>query len=100
MSDGVIVTFEISVIPEAAEGFSRMGSEIIKGTRTFAGFRELQIVRHKDDPCRFLFIEHWDSEQAYHDYIAWRAERGELEALKQMATNIETSIWPHLIIKT
>jgi quinol monooxygenase YgiN len=98
MTDAVTVTFEVCLPAEAADGFSNMGAAMLEGTRTFPGFREVRIVQHKDDPGRFLFIEQWDSEQAYHDYIAWRTERGELQALRQMATRVETNIWPRTIV--
>lgn len=97
MTDGVTVTFEITLKPEAAEGFSRMGEEGLEATRAFPGCRGVRIVRHQDDPCRFLFVELWDSEADYRSYIAWRTERGEFQGLQVMATRTETNIWPHLV---
>jgi quinol monooxygenase YgiN len=99
MTDAVTVTFELCLPPAAAEGFSRMGPEMLEATRSFPGCRGVRIVQHKDDPARFLFIEQWDSEQAYRDYIAWRTERGEFQPLQQMATRLETNIWPRLIVE-
>jgi quinol monooxygenase YgiN len=97
MTDDVTVTFEITLPPEAADGFSRMSSEGLQATRDFPGCRDVRIVRHKDDPCRFLFVERWDSEDAYRAYIAWRTERGEFQGLQAMAKKIETNIWPQVI---
>ena len=99
MTDVVTVTFEVCLPPAAAEGFSRMGSEGLEATRNFPGCRGVRIVQHKDDPCRFLFLEQWDSEQAYRDYIAWRTERGEFQALQQTATSTITNVWPRVIVE-
>ena len=97
MTDEVTVTFELTLKPEAAEGFSRMDREALEATRSFPGFLEVRIVRHKDAPCRFLFIERWVSEEAYRKYIAFRTERGEFQPLLAMATNTEINIWPQTI---
>jgi quinol monooxygenase YgiN len=100
MTQDVTVTFEITLKPEAAEGFGRMGGEGLQATRDFPGCREVRIVRHKEDSCRFLFIERWESEEAYRSYIAWRTERGEFQGLQAMATRIETDIWPQVVATT
>ncbi len=94
---GITVTVELAMTPQAAEGFSQMGSAGLEATRNFPGFREVQILRDKDDPCRFIFIERWESEQAYNDYVAFRTERGEYQSLQKMATTLQTRIWPHVI---
>ena len=42
-----------------------------------------------------MFIETWDSEQAYHDYIAWRTERGEMDGMAAIAVAPpQLDIWP------
>lgn len=97
MNDDVTVTLEITLKPESVEGFSRMGGEGLEATKNFPGCREVRIVQHKDNPCRFLFVERWESEEAYRSYIAWRTERGEFQGMQVMATNIGTNIWSRLI---
>jgi len=96
----VTVTFEITLKPEAAEPFSQMGSQGLEATKDFPGCREVRIIRHKEDLCRFLFIERWENEEAYRAYIAWRTGRGEFQGLQAMATKIETNIWPTVIATT
>ena len=97
MSAEVTVTFDFTLKPEAAAGFSRMEDDGLAATRSFPGFLEVRIVRHKDDPCRFLFIERWASEQDYHNYIAFRTERGEFQPLLAMTTSSAINIWPQTI---
>ena len=100
MQDEVTVTLEVTVRPETAEVFSQMGNEGLRATGDFPGCREVRVVRHQNDSCRFLFIERWDDEASYRNYIEWRTERGEYQAMQAMATKIETNIWPQLIAAT
>lgn len=100
MTQDVTVTVDILLKPEAAEGFSRMGGEGLQATRDFPGCREVRIIRHNDDSSRFLFVERWENEEAYRNYIAWRTERGEFQGLQAMAVRIETNIWPEVIATT
>jgi quinol monooxygenase YgiN len=96
-TDGVSITFELRLRPEAAEGFVGNIQEMLKGTAAFPGFRAIRIVQHKDEPGRFLFIERWDSEQAYREYLAWRAKEGAMDSLRQAALGMEANVWPILI---
>jgi quinol monooxygenase YgiN len=98
MNQDVVVTMDIALKPEAAEHFAQMDKTAFEGTRNFPGCRGVQIVRHKDDSSRFLFLERWETEQAYHDYIAWRTESGQLQGLQQMAVSITIDIWPQTVI--
>ena len=99
MSDtgGVTITFELRLKPEAVDFFKGAAAGMLEGAKSFAGFRTIRIVQHKDDPTRILFVERWESEEAYASYIAWRASRGELEGLKAFAVSAETDVWPNLV---
>jgi heme-degrading monooxygenase HmoA len=97
MTEEVMVTLDITLKPEAALGFARTGNAELAATREFPGFREVRIVRHKGDPCRFFFVQRWESEAAYDAYIAWRTERGEYQRLQAVATGVETNIWPQTV---
>lgn len=97
MSDDVIVTFEIALPEQAAHGFASMGGHGLEATKAFPGCKSVRIVEHKDDPARFLFVECWESEDAYHNYIAWRTDRGEFQALQSMANSTVTNIWPRTV---
>jgi len=97
MNTDLVVTMDITLTPEAGPHFARMDPAGLEGTRNFAGCRGVQIVMHKDDAHRFLFVERWESEQAYRDYIAWRSESGEFQALQAMATSLKVDVWPQTI---
>jgi quinol monooxygenase YgiN len=98
MDQDVVVTMDIALKPENSERFAQMDKAGLEGTRNFSGCRGVQIVRHKDDANRFLFVERWESEQAYRDYIAWRTESGQFQALQQMAVSVDVDIWPQTVI--
>lgn len=97
MPDEVTVTLDLTMKPEAAQKFSQAGSGGLSATKAFPGFREVRILNHQDDPCRFLFVQRWESLDAYHAYIAWRTERGEAAALEAMTVRSTTNIWPNVI---
>ncbi len=98
MNQDVVVTMDVVLKPDNTERFAQMDQTPLEGTRNFPGCRGVQIVRHKDDPNRFLFVERWETEQAYKDYIAWRTERGEFQGLQKMAVSIEVNIWPQTVV--
>lgn len=75
-----------------------MDASGLKDTREFSGCQGVEIVRHQDDPTRFLFIERWDSEQDYRNYIAWRTEGGQFQALQAMAVSLDVNIWPQTVL--
>ena len=97
--DGVTVTFELRMKPEALAGFLEALPGMLKETATFEGFRSIRIVQNKDDPTRVLFVELWDSEEAYGKYIAFRTQRGDMENLGQLVNSTEMNMWPTLVIQ-
>lgn len=98
MTQDVVVTMAMTLPPEAAARFAQLDPAGLAATKDFPGCRGVRIVLHKDDPTRFLFIERWETEQAYHDYIAWRSERGEFQALEAIALSMTIDVWPRTIV--
>lgn len=95
MTQGVTVTLSLKLKEEAADGFCAGMSGSIKETQKRPGFRAIRIIRHKEDPTRVLLIEDWDAEQDYHDYIAWRTERGDMKGFPDIqAAPPVLDIWP------
>lgn len=97
--DGVTVTFELHLKPEAVAGFLEVIPHMIKETAAFEGFRSIRIVQNKDDPARVLFVELWDSEDAYRKYIAFRTQRGDMDNLAQLVSSTEMNVWPTMVIQ-
>jgi quinol monooxygenase YgiN len=98
MSAGVTITLLMNLKPEAVEPFCGSLQEMLKDTKNFPGFRNIRVVRHKTEPNQVIFIEEWDSEDAYNKYIAWRTESGAMEALGSALTAPpKLDVWPTLV---
>ena len=98
MSDGVVVTFTVTLKPEAVEPFCGGLSEMLKDTAQRPGFRDIRVVRHKDNPNQVMLIEHWENEKAYQDYIAWRTERGDMDSIGQiLSAPPRVDVWPNIV---
>ena len=92
MSDGVIITVEILIKPELAEQTVASIPALFDDTLTFPGFRSIRVVRNKEEPNRVLIVEHWDKEDDYHAYQAWRAERG--QGSRDHLLSFRSAVWP------
>ncbi|RYD86688.1 MAG: hypothetical protein EOP61_37025 [Sphingomonadales bacterium] len=97
MSDGVTVTLELVIKPEAADAMFAAMAAMVPDTAKRPGFRALRTVRHKDEPNRAIIIEQWDREEDYHAYMAWRTERGDMEAGKDIILSAMLNVWPTLV---
>lgn len=96
--DGIKVTLTVKIRPEAVDGFCAALPEMIKDTAKRPGFRDICIVRHGTDPGTVMFIETWESEQSYHDYIAWRTERGDMDGMAAVVTSPpQLDFWPTIV---
>ena len=94
MTDGVIITIDMTIKPELAEAVCGGIPAMFAETRRFSGFRAIRAVRHGTEPNRLLIIEHWDHEQDYQAYFAWRNRDGAMDAARAHLLSITTEIWP------
>lgn len=95
MSDGVTITLALTLKPEAVGPFCANLPAMFADTAKRKGFRDIKVVRNKENPNKVLFIENWDTEQDYNDYIAWRTERGDMEAMGGViAAPPQMDVWP------
>ena len=98
-ADGVTITFELRLKPQAVAGFLAAIPNMLQETKTFDGFRTIRVVKHKDDPTRVLMVELWDSEEAYRKYIDWRTARGDMDGLAQLTTSTDINVWPRVVVE-
>ena len=95
---GVTITLAMTLKPEVVDAFCAGLPESIKDTQQRPGFRSIQVVRNQEDPNHLLFVESWESEQDYHDYIAWRTERGDMDRMPDMlASAPKLDVWPSVV---
>ena len=97
MSEGVTITIDMVIKPEFAEQVTAGIPAMFADTRRFEGFREIRVVRHRDQPNRLKVIERWDSEAHYQVYIDWRTRKGDMDAAAPTLLSITTDVWPVLI---
>jgi len=57
---------------------------VLPDTRGFKGCVTLHVIRNQDEPAQFLIVEQWDTRADYEAYLAWRAERGDMEIFGAM----------------
>lgn len=79
MPEGVTITLTLTLKPETADAYCAEIPEMLHGTRAFPGFRDIRVVRNRDNPNQIILIQQWDSSAAYDAYIAWRTETGVIE---------------------
>jgi len=99
MADGVMITVEFVFKPGTVDAFCATLPDMLKDTARRPGFRDIKVVRHNEDPNKVLFLETWDSEGHYNAYLAWRQERGDMDALAQAVTSFQVNFWPQLVTR-
>lgn len=80
----VIVTVElIANDPDVLEQHL-LKAVVIPTTRLASGINYSWTVRDQDNSNRFVLIQQWNSVEQQQGYIAWRAERGDLDELRSL----------------
>jgi quinol monooxygenase YgiN len=98
MTNPVTITLVMNFKPEATAHFLGAIPEMLKDTKKFPGFRTIRVMKNKTDPNQVIFIEEWDSEEDYMKYIAWRTERGEMDAMgTALVSPPKMDFWPTLV---
>ena len=94
----VTITLVLNFKPGAAAQFCAGVPDMLKDTKKMAGFRNIRVLKHKTDPNQVIFIEEWESEDAYNAYLAWRAKDGGANALAEALTSPpKMEVWPVLV---
>jgi quinol monooxygenase YgiN len=57
---------------------------ILPDTRAFHGCRRVDVVRDSDDLETVFLLEEWEERANHEAYMAWRAERGDLDGLAEV----------------
>ena len=77
----VLVLFELNAKPENVIDLTNWLRDGLHHTRGFDGCNGISIHRDQENPNNMVFVEDWDSREQYDKYLAWRAERGDVETL-------------------
>lgn len=72
----ITVTLTLPIKPGKMDQFMNLIRTMIPDTARQPGFRSVKVHPHSSGEGKAVFIEEWDSEAAYQDYLAWRAGPG------------------------
>jgi quinol monooxygenase YgiN len=78
------VILEIKVKPESIDATRKWFRSVLPDTRAYDGFVTLHMAQNQDNPAELMIVEQWDTRAAYEKYLAWRGERGDMNALGAM----------------
>ncbi|WP_397448479.1 putative quinol monooxygenase [Pseudomonas sp. NA-150] len=84
MNNAITVTLQMKVKPSLKDAFLDELTVRVAETLAFSGSLSMQVVRQHDDPCTVLFIEKWESTDAFNLYLAWRSQRNDMWRLGEM----------------
>lgn len=68
----VTVLLDFHVRPDELATAEAVITRLLPDTRGFDGCIALDVTRDIADPTHFVFLERWDSVEAYEAYEAWR----------------------------
>jgi quinol monooxygenase YgiN len=78
------VILEFRAAPGRVADVQQWLKGVLPDTRAFDGCQTLYCIQNQEDPEVVLIVEQWDSRQHYERYLAWRAERGDMEVFGAM----------------
>jgi quinol monooxygenase YgiN len=72
----VVAILECNFKPEHVDAGIRWLQKTLVATRAFEGCLDLEVFQDRDDPSRFVVVEHWASLEHDSTYRAWREGEG------------------------
>ncbi len=75
----VIAILECRFKPEHVEAGADWLRRVLVATRAFDGCLGVEVFQDRDDPARFLAVEHWASLEHDRAYRAWREGEGRVQ---------------------
>jgi len=80
----VTVTLRMTVKDELADEFVAGLPTLMRETSSLPGARSVRALRDTGSENAILFVEEWDSADAFRAYIEWRTNRGDMDRLGHM----------------
>ena len=82
----VLVTAELFIKPEQADGFLQLLQAALPKTREYDGCESLDTFVNQDDPGHIIMVERWTERAAHERYMTWRTEQGMFDVLADLAS--------------
>jgi quinol monooxygenase YgiN len=83
-----LVILELKAKTEHIEAVKSFLNARLPETRAYKGCQSITAYVNTDDGRTVVAVEHWDTQEAYQKYLAWRTETG---VMAQLADMIEGS---------
>ena len=80
----VLVLIDLKFKPESIMAAKALLQQGLPQIHDFDGCQDATLHVNQDDIHNLMFVEHWESQQHYERYRAWRAERGDNARLVSM----------------
>jgi quinol monooxygenase YgiN len=78
-----LVLLEVTAKEESVDDVIQFFRTHLPVTRSYEGCRDITVYVNEDGRS-IVQVQHWDSEEHYQKYLAWRAETGVLSELESM----------------
>ena len=82
----VTVMVELSAQPDTAAELKDAITAMVPEALAYDGCEGVSVYHSEDDASRVVLIEPWASQAHHQAYLAWRTERGDVDALVAMLT--------------
>ena len=79
-----VVLLELQVKEECVDQMKSGFKDMFPDTRAYDGCIDIYATQDQDNPTTIIAVEQWETRQHYEKYLAWRTERGDLDALGEM----------------
>jgi quinol monooxygenase YgiN len=76
----VLVLLEATAKVGCVNELKTLLNEHFPVTRAMEGCRDLKAYLDSEDGRTMVFVEHWDTREAYQKYLAWRTEKTDVAA--------------------
>ena len=77
----ISIVLTLPVVPDKREDFFVLLKELGPGTQNFGGCLSYDIFKDINDLGSVIFVETWESMEAYEKYNVWRTETGVMDKL-------------------
>ncbi|MGV8918077.1 MAG: putative quinol monooxygenase [Pseudomonas sp.] len=100
MNNAITMTLKMKVKPSSQQAFLEALNVRVAETLAYPGALSMQVIRQHDDPCTVLFVEEWESIDAFNLYIAWRSQRDDIWHLGEMLSEMpHMTFWSTIDVK-
>jgi len=78
----IMIIVDAKIKEEKLSTFEAFFGELLPDTRNFEGCEGVTLCTDSEDSGRLYLVEKWASKEHYEKYHHWRADRGELQKIR------------------